>query len=139
MPCGAIQLDSNTRVSALLARYPHTRAVLDHYGLHGCGGTKGPAESLRFFARAHGVDESTLLDELRHTIANKRPAPPPVLEARVDDAIYRRFFTAAIVVVLTAGATWGAWMLYRIGVAHEFTGVSIFQINAHGDWTEWQL
>jgi hypothetical protein len=56
----------------------------------------------------------------------------PLIEAGVDDAIYRRFFTAAIAVVLTAGATWGAWMLYRIGIARNFTSVSIFQVNAHG-------
>jgi len=56
----------------------------------------------------------------------------PSLRTNLDDTIYRRFFTAAITVVLTAGGTWGAWMLYKIGIAHDFTGVSLFQINAHG-------
>jgi len=72
--------------------------------------------------------------ELRRVTVKQqhRNASLPPIESSVDDAIYRRFFMAAIAVVLTAGATWGAWMLYRIGVAHSFTGISIFQVNAHG-------
>lgn len=80
------------------------------------------------------VDEAILVNRLRKADAKpkcKHASLPPI-EGRLDDAIYRRFFTAAIAVVLTAGATWGAWMLYRIGIARDFTGVSIFQVNAHG-------
>jgi hypothetical protein len=133
-PAAAIQ--PNIRLPELLMRFPQARAVLDRHGLHGCGGAHGPAESLRFFARAHGVDEALLLDEVRRAAAIGGPAaqrlPSWPVQANVDDAIYRRFFTAAIVTVLTAGATWGAWMLWKIGIAHRFTGVSIFEVNAHG-------
>lgn len=48
------------------------------------------------------------------------------------DMIHRRFFTTAIVLVLTFGATWGAWLLWRIGFLGNFTGISVHEINAHG-------
>src|SRR5205807_2221914 len=46
--------------------------------------------------------------------------------------IYRRFFLGAIAVVLTAGASWGAWLLWRIGVSHSFVQIPVLEINAHG-------
>lgn len=52
--------------------------------------------------------------------------------ASVPETIYRRFFTAAIVVILTAGAVWGAVLLWQVARANSFTGVSIHAVNAHG-------
>ena len=46
-------------LSELFRLHPETRIVFDRYGLRGCGGPSGPHESIRFFARAHGVDEPT--------------------------------------------------------------------------------
>ena len=46
--------------------------------------------------------------------------------------LYRGFFTAGITVALTVGASWGVWLLWQIGFARRFTGVSIHQVNAHG-------
>lgn len=42
------------------------------------------------------------------------------------------FFLAAIVLTLTAGATWGAILLVRIAWARSFTSLSVFEVNAHG-------
>ena len=42
------------------------------------------------------------------------------------------FFLAAIVLTLTAGATWGAILLVRIALARSFTALSVFEVNAHG-------
>ena len=53
--------------------------------------------------------------------------PPPA-----QNSIYRPFFTAGIAVALTVGASWGVWLLWQIGFARRFTGVSIHQVNAHG-------
>jgi len=50
----------------------------------------------------------------------------------VSRSLYRPFFLAGIAVVLTVGAAWGAWLLWQIGFAHRFTGVSLHQVNAHG-------
>ena len=45
--------------------------------------------------------------------------------------MHPRFFLTGIVVTLTAGATWGAIMLFRIAANRSFTSVPIFDINAH--------
>jgi hypothetical protein len=50
----------------------------------------------------------------------------------VSRTLYRPFFLAGIAVVLTVGAAWGAWLLWQIGFAHRFTGVSLHHVNAHG-------
>lgn len=46
--------------------------------------------------------------------------------------MHQPFFKAGIVVALTAGAVWGAWLLLRIAVARNFTAVGIHEVNAHG-------
>jgi hypothetical protein len=48
------------------------------------------------------------------------------------DSVYRSYFTAGILTVLTAGATWGAWLLVKIGWAGSFFSSNIQDINAHG-------
>lgn len=122
-------------VPDVLTRYPQVRPVLDRYGLHGCGGRLGPVETLEFFARAHGVDEDRLLAEIRQAATVSLPIASTGAELslpRLEDSIYRRFFEAGIALILTAGATWGALLLWKIGLAGKFTGVSIHEVNAHG-------
>jgi hypothetical protein len=126
----SLQISEKTLIPELLVQAPHSRAVLDRYGLRGCGGPNGPVESLGFFARAHDVSLPRLLDELRNAgplrLATALPAP------QLADAIYRPFFVAGIVVVLTLGAVWGAYLLLQIGVAGSFTAAGLHEINAHG-------
>ena len=122
----------------VLRVHPKVRVVFDRYGLRGCGGPLGPAESVAYFARAHGVDIVALLDELNEGVRD--PDSLPALEEQASkhpmdelaDTIYRGFFKAAIVVILTAGAVWGAVLLLRIGFSGSFTTISIHDINAHG-------
>lgn len=140
-----IETPPRTRISPdimipdLLSEHPEARAVLDRHGLRGCGGQLGPYESVRFFARAHGVEEARLLAELEravngHPAENTASASASTAEApSVADAIYRRYFIGAIVLTLTAGATWGAWMLWTIGLSGSFRGVSVHSVNAHGE------
>ena len=35
--------------------------------------------------------------------------------------------------MLSAGATWGAWLLWTIGLNGSFRAVSVHAINAHGE------
>ncbi len=122
----------------LLGAHPRLRAIFDRYGLRGCGGPLGPAETVGYFARAHGVDVDRLIEELNAAV--KDPSTLPVADdterhdflETLSDTIYRRFFKAAVVVVMTAGAVWGAVLLLRIGFEGSFTSISIHQINAHG-------
>jgi hypothetical protein len=108
---------------------------LDRYGLHGCGGAGGPVETLGFFARAHDVPLTKLLHELR--VAAEEPMRAADVGATAEgspaaDSIYRPFFRAGIFVVLTLGATWGAYLLGRIAWRGSFASAGVHEVNAHG-------
>jgi hypothetical protein len=130
-------VNETIQIPDLLRLAPDARCVLDRYGLRGCGGERGPAESLAFFARAHEVPVERLLLELRERLARRKDPYPSGQEgaegaARLEDSIYRPFFKSGIVVVLTLGAVWGAYLLLRIGLAGRFAAVGLPEVNAHG-------
>jgi len=140
-PVASKTISTDTMIPDLLAHHPQARRVLDRYGLRGCGGQLGPVESLGFFAATHGVDDEILLAELKATVeesATARAASPGAdhvaasAAENVADTIYRRFFLGGIALILTAGASWGAYLLWQIGFAGKFTGVPLQQVNAHG-------
>ena len=126
----------NDMIPDVLRRIPGARSVFDRYGLRGCGGIHGPVETVAYFARAHGVDLTTFLRELNDATATATPpsvsAAGPVPKPLAIDSIYRRFFLAGIAVTLTAGATWGALLLWRLASAQSFAAVSVAEVNAHG-------
>lgn len=129
-------IDPGMMLPDVLRRFPGVRGVFDRYGLRGCGGPNGPAESVAYFSRAHGIDLDRLIAELNEAAARPASAAPSPTRAEpqeeVADTIYRRFFKAGVVVILTAGASWGALLLLRIGMGASFTAISIHEINAHG-------
>jgi hypothetical protein len=136
MTVSAEWVDESVQIPDLLRLAPAVRPVLDRYGLRGCGGEWGPAESLGFFAKAHDVPIERLLREVRECLAGR-----PDLSADKDiqekstqlaDAIYRPFFKAGIAVVLTLGAAWGAYLLLRIGLTGRFSAAGLHEVNAHG-------
>ncbi|MGZ3337238.1 MAG: hypothetical protein ACXWOV_19045, partial [Isosphaeraceae bacterium] len=121
---GNVAITPELLLPELLRLHPETRIVFDRHGLRGCGGPLGPYESIRFFARAHGVDEPALLRELQQATAAPQSLPGGAATTRetpeIADTIYRRYFLAGIAVVLSAGATWGAWLLWTIGLNGSF-------------------
>jgi len=122
-------------LSDLIRAHPEVRAVFDRYGLRGCGGPDGPHESIRTFARAHGIDEAQLLDAIDRALAfpfDGSASAGPVRPG-IADTIYRRYFLGGIVLALTAGATWGAWLLWTIALTGSFRSVPLSNINAHGE------
>jgi hypothetical protein len=126
-------IDETVLIPDLLRAAPQLRPVLDRYGLRGCGGSLGPAESLGFFARAHDVPLDRLLDELRKGVSAPAGGTGERETAdRTEDHIYRPFFKAGIAVVLTLGAVWGAYLLLRIGWSGSFTAAGLHEVNAHG-------
>ncbi|HLV01554.1 MAG TPA: NnrS family protein, partial [Acidobacteriota bacterium] len=127
-----LRIDSDTLLPDLFERYPQTRLIFDQYGLKGCGGRSGPVETIRFFSRTHGVDEEMLLQEIKQSVRGGSTGPQSTAPPGVADTIYRRFFVAGILLVLTLGASWGAWLLWQIGATGSFTSASIHQVNAHG-------
>ncbi len=46
--------------------------------------------------------------------------------------LHHQYFAAAIATVVTVGAGWGVCLLFQVGVAGRFTGISLQDVNAHG-------
>jgi hypothetical protein len=132
MTVSAEWVDETVQIPDLLRLAPGVRPVLDRYGLRGCGGQWGPAESLGFFARAHDVPIERLLGEVRQALASPADRPAAEGPTPLADAIYRPFFKAGIAVVLTLGAAWGAYLLLRIGLTGRFAAAGLHEVNAHG-------
>jgi len=133
-----MRITHETMLPDLFERLPEARAVFNRYGLRGCGGDAGPAESIGFFARTHGVDLDQLIGEVRDVVDNTevREQARAQLDAdprpRLADSIYRPFFLAGLLVILTVGAGWGVLLLWKIGMGGSFTGVTVHEVNAHG-------
>jgi hypothetical protein len=125
-------LGANVLIPDLLAVRPGARAVLDRYGLRGCGGPQGPHETLGFFAQAHDVPLDRLLREIDSGLDSSPHGVVPDESPSWADAAYRPFFKAGIAVVLTLGATWGAYLLLRIALSGSFTAAGLHEVNAHG-------
>jgi len=120
-------------IPEVVGRYPATRQVFDRYGLQGCGGPLGPPESVAFFARAHGVEEAQLLSELNRAAQEEAPSASVYVET-LADVLYRRFFKAGILVILTGGALMGAILLSFIARDRSFTSLALLPwIHAHAD------
>jgi hypothetical protein len=73
-----------------------------------------------------------LLTELKE-VATRPGAATATEVPGVADTIYRRYFLGAIVLTLTAGATWGALLLWKVALSGTFAAASIYQVNAHGE------
>lgn len=116
----------------VVSRYPATRAVLDRYGLRGCGGPTGPRETIAWFARLHGVPLESLLEELNRAAAQAQPGEI-AFRPSLADTIYRPFFLAGLATVMTLGCFWGAINLFLIGVRQDFGGVTYSAVLAHGE------
>src|SRR5262245_49295526 len=118
-------ISGQTLIPDLLKDSPQARPVLDRYGLRGCGGPTGPRETLAFFASAHDVPLRRLLGELR--TADSQDSTPPISRPRLEDRIYRPFFLAGIAIILTLGATWGAYLLLRIAWTGSFAEAGLHE------------
>lgn len=109
---------------------PQAREVFDRHGLKGCGGEHGPAEPISFFAAIHQIDVDQVLRELNQEapVAGRKY----VYQEGLADFIYRRFFKAAIVTVLSVGGMWGAISLLQIALGRSFLQLGLLPaIHAH--------
>ncbi len=119
-------------IPELLKTHPQARTVLNRYGLQGCGGHAGPAESLRFFAATHDVEPQKLITEIRHAVDLPAPAPSPP-RATFADAAYKPFFLAGLAVLLLGGALTGSLMLLWMSEEASFFAPGIHRMNAHAN------
>jgi hypothetical protein len=127
------EITRSTSVAEIVKACPTARRVFDKYGLKGCGGEHGPAESLEFFASVHDVDVDALVRELNAEMRSTTK-DEYVYQESLADFIHRRFFKAAIVIVLSVGALWGAINLLQIALGGAFLQVRLvpaIQAHAH--------
>lgn len=115
----------------LIRQFPATRAVLDRYGLHGCGGPEGPNETVAWFARLHGIPLDTLLEELNRAASDKNQGGISYKPSRAD-TIYRPFFLAGLATLFTLGCLMGAVNLWLMATRQSFSGVDYSWVLAHG-------
>lgn len=128
----AATFDRNQQLPEILRAYPQVREVFDRYGLKGCGGAHGPAESVEFFARSHGVDEGKLLRELEEAARKPASSAAPA-RASLADGIYKPFFIAGMAVFVLAGLVTGTLMLFWMSGDASFFAPGIRRINGHAN------
>jgi hypothetical protein len=125
------EITSNTSVAEIVQRCPNARAIFDRHGLKGCGGEHGPSEPLGFFAAVHQADVDELLREIKGEMEHPS-VQTYIYKETLQDYIYRRFFKAGIVIVLTVGCLWGAINLVQIALANHFLQLRLLPaIHAH--------
>jgi hypothetical protein len=124
-------ITGNMSVAEILRLCPNARRIFDQHGLHGCGGEIGPTEPLSFFAAVHEANLMVLLRELNEEL--KRPtATKYIYQEHLEDYIYRRFFKAGVVTVLSVGCLWGAINLLQIALGKSFLQLNLLpSIDAH--------
>jgi hypothetical protein len=128
----AVTFNREQQLPEILRAYPQVREVFDRYGLKGCGGAHGPAESIEFFARSHGVDEQRLLNELAEAARKPASGAAPA-RASLADGIYKPFFIAGMAVFVLAGLVIGTLMLFWMSGDASFFAPGIRRINAHAN------
>jgi iron-sulfur cluster repair protein YtfE (RIC family) len=128
------EVTGKTTVKEIIKNYPQTKGLFSKYGLLECGGEYGPEEAIYFFARVHNVDGDSLIKEINDVIQGKAAAPEISAEDldNTYENIYERFIKTAIVIALTTGCVYGAFMLFYMGIQHSLYAVSKVLIETHG-------
>ncbi|TAM84664.1 MAG: hypothetical protein EPN47_00685 [Acidobacteria bacterium] len=125
-------ITGSTSIVEILKICPSARRIFDQHGLHGCGGANGPAEPLEFFASVHEADLEALLRDLNAEMKDPQKEPSGYQES-LGDYIYRRFFKAGIVIMLSLGGLWGVIALLEISFRKELLQPQLLPfIHAHG-------
>jgi hypothetical protein len=120
------KITAGMSVADVLRIAPRSREVFDRHGLKGCGAENGPTEPISFFAAVHQIDAEQLVREMPDS------EQPYIYKEVPADVIYRRFFKAAIVTVLSVGGMWGAVNLLQIAVGRSFLQLDLVPaIHAH--------
>lgn len=125
------KIDASTSVAEIVRLCPSARKIFDRHGLKGCGGENGPVEPLEFFARVHQADIEKLLEDLNAEI-EKPEKEAYVYRESLADYIYRRFFKAAIAIMLVLGGLWGVIALAEISLGKSLLQPQLLpMIHAH--------
>ena len=120
-------------VRQVAAEFPASQTVFRRYGEpERCRARFGHLEPLTHFARRHNVALDGLLAELATVTGT-----PVDSSSRFAERVHHGFILSALAITLTLGAGWGAWLLWRIGVQHDFGAVPVAHVVGHGEAQFW--
>lgn len=120
-------------VRLVASDYPGALEVFERHGETERPDIKfGHLEPIGHFAKRNGITLKTLMEELSQATGAKIVWSDP-------DAWqpHRPFIATALVVTLTLGAGWGAWLLTEIGLKGSLGAVSANSVVAHGEAQFW--
>lgn len=128
----AKKLQPEMSVRLVANDFPPTRDVFKSYGEEDSRSVFGHLESLAHFALRRGVSLDRLLADLSRAsgVEIDRNAGP-------DQALHRPFIATALLVTLSLGAAWGAYLLAKIGWSGTFDSIPAAQVVAHGNAQLW--
>jgi hypothetical protein len=114
-------------------RFSSIQGRCRRYGEPDNRGTRfGRPEPLTHFARRKGIQLATLLADLAD--ATQVPVETYTLRAQ---RIHHGFLLSALIITLSLGTGWGAWILWSIGSEGGFDAVAPASITAHGEAQLW--
>src|SRR6516225_2986148 len=120
MGCCSEWINGEVGIAELVQKAPQVRPILERLGLPGGAESEALAVSLETFAQAHDVPLSELVRELRRAVESSHRSVSLPLTADWADSAYRPFFKAGILLTLSLGAVWGAWLLLKIAWGQTF-------------------
>jgi len=120
-------------VRQVASDFPDSEQVFRRYGEPECqDGRFGHLEPLTHFARRQGIALETLLSDL--AAATKLPVDT---SSPFAERVHHGFLLSAMLITLSVGTGWGAWLLWSIGAQSGFDAVRAASIIAHGEAQLW--
>lgn len=120
-------------VRQVAADFPATQDVFRRYGEPDRQRAKfGHLEPLSHFARRKSTSLNRLLSELVAAAG-----APLDIRRTYAERIHHGYVLCALVITLTLGAGWGAWLLWEIGMQRSFGAASAAQVVGHGEAQLW--
>lgn len=119
-------------VRQVVADFPGSEAVFRRFGEESRSARFGHLEPLTHFARRRGISLESLLSELS-TVTGI----PSDNREQSADRVHRAFLLSALLITLSLGTGWGAWILWLIGTRGNFDAVRGASVVAHGEAQLW--
>jgi len=120
-------------VKEIVEKFPVTRQIFETYGIM-CGGNILPDKPLSFFAKMHNISPIQLIDDLQKLIAGKDASNQEItLTKPQTEHVYEIFIKTAILIMLSTGCLYGAFMLAYMAYKNSFASVSWILLETHGD------
>ncbi|MBX7074039.1 MAG: NnrS family protein [Pirellulales bacterium] len=120
-------------VRQIAADFPASRAVFCRYGEPADRGARfGHLEPLTHFVRRQGISLDALLAEL-----SAATGIPAERRGHYAENAHHAFLLSALLITLSLGSGWGAWLLWSIGAHGNFDTAPAASIIAHGEAQLW--